>query len=176
MPHAIEPASSGRAKCRGCGKAIAKGELRFGERRDNPYAEGGEMTLWFHLVCGAYKRPEAMLEALDGAGEGLERKGWLADEARRGLAHRRLPRVDGAERASSGRATCRSCRGKIPQGEWRIRLGVLDEGGMPAPLGFLHAGCAREYFGTGEVLARVEHFTPELTDAERAELGQALAG
>ena len=30
MPHLIEPASSGRAKCRGCGKLIAKGELRLG--------------------------------------------------------------------------------------------------------------------------------------------------
>ena len=32
MGHVIEPAASGRAKCRGCGKPIAKNELRLGER------------------------------------------------------------------------------------------------------------------------------------------------
>src|SRR5262245_58246039 len=64
MPHVFEPASSGRAKCRGCGNQIEKGTLRFGERIPNPYAEG-ETTLWFHPVCAAYKRPEAMLETLE---------------------------------------------------------------------------------------------------------------
>ena len=62
--HVIEPATSGRAKCRGCSQPIAKGELRFGERMPNPYGDG-EMTLWFHLPCGAYKRPEPLLEALE---------------------------------------------------------------------------------------------------------------
>ena len=52
MPHVFEPAPTGRAKCRGCGRAIAKGELRFGERLPNPFAEG-EMTLWFHPLCAA---------------------------------------------------------------------------------------------------------------------------
>src|SRR4030095_4948101 len=64
MPHVFEPASSGRAKCRGCGKQIEKETLRFGERIPNPYAEG-EATLWFHPLCAAYKRPEAMLETLE---------------------------------------------------------------------------------------------------------------
>ena len=56
MPHVIETASSGRAKCRGCGEKIAAGELRFGERLPNPFAEG-ETTHWFHLECAAFKRP-----------------------------------------------------------------------------------------------------------------------
>ena len=55
MPHVLEPATSGRAKCRGCGEKIAKDELRFGEVTENPYGEG-DRTLWFHPVCGAYKR------------------------------------------------------------------------------------------------------------------------
>ena len=58
----IEPASSGRAKCRSCDQPIAKGELRFGERQPNAFGEG-EMTLWFHLPCAAYSRPEPFLEA-----------------------------------------------------------------------------------------------------------------
>ena len=32
-----------------------RGELRFGERLPNPFAEG-EMTVWFHPLCAAYKR------------------------------------------------------------------------------------------------------------------------
>ena len=68
MAHVFEPASSARSKCRGCGRAIAKGEIRFGERLANPFAEG-EMTHWFHPLCAAYKRPEAMHEAEEKSGE-----------------------------------------------------------------------------------------------------------
>ena len=56
MAHVFEPAASGRAKCRGCGQALPKGEVRFGEKLANPFAEG-EMTHWFHPLCAAYKRP-----------------------------------------------------------------------------------------------------------------------
>jgi hypothetical protein len=40
MAHVFEPAASGRAKCRGCAQPIQRGELRFGERLPNPFAEG----------------------------------------------------------------------------------------------------------------------------------------
>ena len=60
MLHALEPAASGRAKCPGCAQPIQRGELRFGERLPNPFAEG-EITLWFHPLCAAYKRPEPLL-------------------------------------------------------------------------------------------------------------------
>ena len=60
MGHVLEPAASGRAKCRACQRPIAQGELRFGERLPNPYAEG-EMTLWFHPACAGFQRPEAVL-------------------------------------------------------------------------------------------------------------------
>jgi hypothetical protein len=64
MPHTIERASSGRAKCRGCGQAIPKDTLRLGERLPNLFADdGGEMTHWYHVACAAYRRPEAFLEA-----------------------------------------------------------------------------------------------------------------
>jgi len=65
MTHVIEPAKTGRAKCRGCDRPIAKDELRFGERVANAFGDG-ETTLWFHLQCAAYKRPEPFLEALEG--------------------------------------------------------------------------------------------------------------
>ena len=149
MAHVIEPASSGRAKCRGCGKQIARDELRLGERLPNPYAEG-EMTLWFHLACAAFKRPEPMLEALATNPLELERRDWLEAEAQRGLDHRRLPRVDGGQRAPSGRARCRSCKEPIAKDEWRISL-VFYEDGRFNPSGFIHARCAGDYLGTTDV-------------------------
>ena len=63
MPHVIEPAASARAKCRGCAEKIAAGDLRFGESLPNPFAEG-ETHHWYHLECGAMKRPEPFLEGL----------------------------------------------------------------------------------------------------------------
>src|SRR5437764_11213194 len=119
MSHLFETAASGRAKCRGCGQAIARGELRFGERLPNPYADG-EMTLWFHPLCAAYKRPEALLQVLPET-DAADRD-WLERAARGSLAHRRLPRIDGAERSPSGQARCRNCRQSIERGTWRIRL------------------------------------------------------
>jgi hypothetical protein len=175
VPHTIEPAASGRAKCRGCGRAITKGELRFGERFPNPYADEGDMTLWFHLACGAFKRPESLLEALEASEAEIEPRDWLASAARKGIEHRRLPRLDGAERAPTGRAACRACREKIPKDGWRLRL-VFFEDERFQPSGFIHAACAETYLGTAEVVDRARHFSPELSDADVVGLESALAG
>ncbi len=168
MAHRIEPATSARAKCRGCGERIATGELRFGEVLPNPFADG-EMTLWFHLDCGAFKRPEPFLEALEALREPLEDGERLAAEARRGLAHRRLPRVDGAGRAPTGRAQCRACRAPIDKGAWRVGL-VFHEEGRFEPSGFVHARCAPAYFETADILSRVRRFSPALGEEDLAEL------
>jgi len=187
MAHVIEAASSGRAKCRSCDQPIAKGELRFGERQPNAFGEG-EMTLWFHLPCAAYSRPEPFLETQTAAsadtgtevGSGaapaavpeaqLEQ---LAEAARFGIAHRRVPRLHGAERATSGRAHCRSCRELIAKDEWRLPL-VFFEDYRFNPGGYLHARCARNYFETTAILDRVRHFSPELREAELAEVAGAI--
>ena len=175
MAHLIEPASSGRAQCRGCGERIGKGDLRFGERLDNPFADG-EMTLWFHLDCAAFKRPESFLETLADSEEALEDQERLESEARQGVEHPRLPQVNGAERASSGRAKCRSCHETIAKGAWRIPLVFWEEGRF-APSGFVHAGCARVYLETTDVMARVRRFSPGLGEEDleelRSELGEA---
>src|SRR5512145_1307296 len=136
MPHVFEPAPTGRAKCRGCGRAIAKGDLRFGERLPSPFAEG-EMTLWFHPLCAAYKRPEAVLQGLAEAPESMPDKQRLDRTARINSEHRRLPRIDGAQRAPSGQAKCRHCREPIERGTWRIRLVFFEEGRL-LPGGFVH--------------------------------------
>lgn len=170
VSHVFEPAPSGRSKCRGCGQAIAKGELRFGERMPNLFAEG-EMTLWFHPLCAAYKRPEPMLAALAAGSPPAGHEAWQV-AAQRSAGHRRLPRIDGAERASSGRAGCRSCQQPIERGGWRIRLAYFEDGRFQ-PGGFVHLACGREYFECDDLLAALLHFSPTLSDGERAELSSA---
>jgi hypothetical protein len=160
-PHLIEPAATGRSKCRGCGERIETGELRFGESVPNPFAEG-DTTQWFHLECAAFKRPESFLATAEGRTEPLPDAPRLLDEAKRGVAHRRLPRVNGAERSPSARAQCRSCHANIPKGEWRITLVFYEEGRF-LPSGFVHATCALAYFETVEVLPRLKRFAPGLS-------------
>jgi hypothetical protein len=171
VSHLFEPASSGRSKCRGCARPIQRGELRFGERLPNPFGDG-EITLWFHPACAAYKRPEPLLQALGEAAENVPDRERLERAARSSLAHRRLPRIDGAERAPGGQAKCRSCRQSIARGGWRIRLVFYEEGRF-APGGFVHLDCRQAYFETDEVLDQVLHFSPNLSDGEREELRHA---
>ena len=172
MPASFELASSGRARCRGCGQPIGKGELRLGDRLPNPFADG-EMTHWFHPVCAAYKRPEPLLEALGAAPPELRDRERLERVARRGIAHPRVPRIDGAEHAPTSQAKCRHCHEPINRGDWRIRL-VFHQDGRFEPAGFIHVACRAAYFETPDVLDPVLQFSPKLTDAERAELENLL--
>jgi hypothetical protein len=172
MPHLFEPAPTGRAKCRGCGKAIARGELRFGEQLPNPFADG-EMSLWFHPMCAAYKRPEALLERLAEGAADVADAAALERAARASSAQRRLPRIDGAERAPSAQAKCRHCKERIERGAWRIRLIYFEEGRF-SPGGSIHLDCRQAYFEGHDVLAPLLHFSPDLTDDERSELTRAL--
>jgi len=181
MPHVIEPAASGRAKCRGCGQPIGKDELRFGERLPSPFGDG-EMTLWFHLACGAYKRPEPLLEALETtahrAAIGAREEGALRTEAQTGIDRRRLPRIDGVSRAPTGRARCRNCREPIDKDSWRIGLVYYEEGYFN-PSGFIHSGCWRPYFEAADldstdVIVRLAHFSPDIEERDLAEIRSDL--
>jgi len=172
MPHVIEPAASARAKCRGCGERIAAGELRFGESLPNPFAEG-ETHHWYHLECGAMKRPEPFLEGLGAHAEPVAGSERLAALARSGVEHPRAARTSGAERDPSGRAQCRHCRQKIEKGAWRIPL-VFWEDGRFSPAGFVHVPCVGAYFGTTDVVPRLRRFSPGLTDAELQEIQTEL--
>jgi hypothetical protein len=170
MPHTIEAATSARAKCRGCDRKIDKDELRFGERQANIFGDG-EMTLWFHLQCAAFKRPEPLLEAL--SEHELYDAAALAAAARFGVEHRRVPRIDGADRAPTGRAKCRHCHELIPKDSWRIELVFFEEFRF-APSGFIHAACAAEYFETVDILDRLRYFSPALDDAALQTLAAAI--
>lgn len=178
MPHVIEHAASGRAKCRGCNQKIEKDELRFGEARPNAFGEG-EMTLWFHVPCAAYKRPEPFLELLDGVeAAGISRDELAVAQALRpaaefGIEHRRVPRIDTVDRAPTGRARCRSCRELIEKHGWRIGLVFFEEYRFQ-PSGYIHAGCAEVYFGTTDLRNRIAYFNHELTEDELKEVARAL--
>ena len=127
------------------------------------------MTLWFHPPCAAYKRPEALLEGLRDSAETPADRDSLEAGARAALAHRRLVRVDGAERATSGQAKCRHCRERIERGTWRIRLAFFEEGRF-SPGGFVHVACHPAYFEDHDVLAALLHFSPDLEANERVDL------
>ena len=171
MPHLIERAPSGRAKCRGCGEKIASGEIRFGEQLPNPFADGDDalMTHWFHPACAAYRRPEAFLEGLAETSETIDDRTTLEREAQLGITHRRLPRVSTAERAPTGRANCRACKTLIDKDTWRIAL-VYYEDNRFVPSGFIHAKCVKEHLETTAIRPRVKHFSPALSDAELDEI------
>jgi hypothetical protein len=171
MTHLLEPAASGRSRCRACGAALRRGELRFGERLPNLFGDG-DMTLWFHPRCAAYKRPQPFLQALDTTSLVLAERTMLERIAGAGAAHRRLPRIDGTERAPTSQARCRHCREPIERAGWRIRV-VLYEEGRFFPGGFVHLACREPYFGTSEVLERLLDLSPGLSAEERAELARA---
>ena len=169
MSHTFELAPSGRSKCRACGQSIERGELRFGERLPNPFSDGAEMTVWFHPLCAAYKRPEPLLQALGESPPEMPDRALLERTARSGLEHPHLARIDGAERAASGQAKCRSCHEPIARGELRVRVVFWEEGRF-TPGGYVHLGCRTAYFGTDAVLDRLLHFSPGLDETDREDL------
>jgi hypothetical protein len=147
----------------------------MGEAVPNLYAEadGAESTHWYHVRCGAYRRPEAFLLAAESATAVVDDRDALVAAAQLGVAHHRLPRVDQVDRAPSGRATCRECRTPIEKGAWRISL-LFWQDGRFSPSGFIHVTCAMAHLGTSDILDRLRHFGPMLTDDEAADVGRGL--
>ena len=168
----IEPAPTNRSKCRGCGKSIDRGELRFGEQLPNPFGRG-EVTLWFHLRCAAFKRPAPFLETLRDTNLHVSDAERLREGAERGIALRRLPRIDGAEKATGARARCRHCHEMIVKDEWRIPLVFFEEGAFNRR-GFIHVACSKDYFETADVLDRLQRFGANLVDRDLDELHDVL--
>jgi hypothetical protein len=132
------------------------------------------MTLWFHPLCAAYKRPEALLEALDQTTEGAADQETLRRAVLESMTHPRIPRIDGAEKSRSGQAKCRSCQETIARGAWRIRIVFYEEGRF-GPGGYVHLGCRNAYFETDTVEEPILHFSAALSEAERTELIAAFA-
>jgi hypothetical protein len=88
------------------------------------------------------------------------------------LEHRRLERVDGAERSPTAQAKCRHAASASSAGPGGIRL-TLYESDRFSPGGFVHLTCYPAYFEGHEVLDRIQHFSPGLEDADRMDLEQS---
>jgi hypothetical protein len=143
--------------------------MRFGEVLPNLFGEG-EMTLWFHPLCAAYKRPEPFLEALQGEqGTTVPDREALERAAQSSLAFRRNQRIDGAERSPTSQARCRHCREPIERGSWRIRIAYYEQGRF-YPGGFVHLGCRATYFEGHDIREQLLHFSSKLSDEERQDL------
>jgi len=168
MPSLIERASSGRAKCRTCGLAIARGQERFGEALPSAYGEG-ESLFWFHLTCAACSRPESLLPALAQSQLPPEERERLTRLAQGGIEQPRLCRLARAELASSGRARCRHCRELIEQGAFRLALHMFEEGRF-TPIGTIHAACAVHYLGAEPTPERLSLPHNELSPEELAQV------
>lgn len=172
MPDTITPAPTARSKCRACGRTIDKGAFRFGEAEANPFGEG-ETQRWFHLECAALRRPERFGPALEATPDVPERE-VLAGLVQGGLEHPRLVRLAGAERAPSGRAHCRHCREIIEKGALRVALEIWEDGRF-SPAGSIHVTCAPSYFGTRELMARIERANPNLPADDVARMRELVA-
>lgn len=169
MNHILEPATTGRSRCRVCGRTIERGELRFGERREG--FGDAESTCWFHPLCAAYRRPEPLMALLsEQPSAEVER---LRPIIELGLAHPRLPDLGGAERSPTDRARCKQCHKRIAKDAWRLGLTFFAEFRFNES-GFVHAACAGAYFGTTDIAERLKHLNPQLSAEELKELWAGL--
>ena len=132
----------------------------------------GEARHWYHLNCGAERRPEPFLEALAACTETITDRPELEQRAQLGLEHPRWTRIVRVERAPSGRARCRHCKELIEKDALRLGLEVIEDA-MANPAGFLHPACCAEYAGTLEGLVeRVKRAGAE--EADLSELSRQL--
>lgn len=182
MANVIEEAKSGRASCRTCKKAIAKGELRLGVEVQTQFSDTPSMQ-WHHVLCAAGKLPAELKEALDAyAGEVPNRAelDQAMDEAiRKGAAKPGgFPYVD---HAPTGRAKCMQCDEAIEKGSFRVAVErEVDTGSfVTRGAGYLHPRCVAENLENvgGSVEELVEglrqnsRIPPEELDAALAEVG-----
>lgn len=145
MANVIEEAKSGRASCRTCRKAIAKGELRLGVETQTQFSDTPSLQ-WHHLLCAATKLPVELKAALaeysgdvpnraelDAAMEAAIKKGNAKPAG--------FPYVD---RAPTGRARCMQCQQPIDKGALRVAVERELEVGanMARGAGYLHPRCA----------------------------------
>jgi hypothetical protein len=144
MANVIEEAKSGRASCRTCRKAIAKGELRLGVEAQTQFSDTPSMQ-WHHLLCAASKLPDELKAALaEYPGEipnRAEIDAALEQAAKKASAKpATFPYVD---RAPTGRARCMQCGQSIDKGALRVAVERELEMGanVTRGAGYLHPRC-----------------------------------
>lgn len=176
MGHIIEPAKSGRAKCRSCKKTIEKGSLRLGEEILDQFGSGGTTHVWHHVECAAEKKPDQLRAAMaeyDGEipdRDKLEKK--LAESAKK-LPPGMFPY---AENASTGRSKCMACQESIAKDTLRVAIEREVDTGMfktKGP-GYLHPMCAADFTGDKGMFPKVKENSRDLSKEQLAELEAAL--
>jgi hypothetical protein len=147
MANVIEEAKSGRASCRTCKKAIAKGELRFGEEAPNAFGDTPSMR-WHHLMCAAEKLPAELKAAMDTHSEPIPNRAEVDKaiaEAMKG-GRGKPGGFPYADRAPTGRAKCMQCEEPIAKDSIRVAVErEIDTGSMVTRgAGYLHPKCVAE--------------------------------
>lgn len=145
MANVIEEAKSGRASCRTCKKAIAKGELRLGVEAQTQFSDAPSLQ-WHHLLCAATKLPAELKAALaDYSGEVANRAELdAAMEAALKKGNAKPGGFPYVDRAPTGRAKCMQCEQPIEKGSFRVAVERELELGanVTKGAGYLHPACA----------------------------------
>jgi poly [ADP-ribose] polymerase len=144
MANVIEEAKSGRASCRTCKKAIAKGELRLGIEAQTQFSDTPSLQ-WHHVLCAAAKLPVELKAALaeypGDVPNRAELDAAMEDALKKGSAKPAgFPYVD---KAPTGRAKCMECGEPIEKGSFRVAVErELEVGGNATRgAGYLHPKC-----------------------------------
>ena len=148
MANVIEEAKSGRASCRTCKKAIAKGELRFGEEAPNAFGDQPSMR-WHHMTCAAEKLPAELKAALDQFTDAVPNRAELDKLMADALAGGRA-KPGGfpyADKAPTSRAKCMQCSQTIDKDSIRVAVErEIDTGAMVTKgAGYMHPKCVTAY-------------------------------
>lgn len=148
MANVIEEAKSGRASCRTCKKAIAKGELRFGEEGPSGFGDQPSMR-WHHLACAAERLPAELKEVLDKYPGEVPDRAALEQKMQDALAkgHAKPGGFPYADKAPTGRARCQQCQTAIEKDALRVAFErEIDTGAMiTRGAGYLHPKCVGAY-------------------------------
>jgi poly [ADP-ribose] polymerase len=176
----LEIAKSGRAKCRKCKEAIAKGELRFGEETVNQFSDSGEPSyFWYHLACAAKAKPKLLKADLDKFDGEVPARAEL-EQTIAGAAGKEKPsKFPYAERAPTARSRCLACELTIEKGALRVAIErEVDTGSFVTKgAGYLHAKCAPEFVEEpAGLLEEIRANSTALKAEDLAELSSELAG
>ena len=153
MSHTIEPAKSGRAKCRKCREKIDKGDLRFGHALASQFSDEPAYQ-WYHLKCAAEKVAADLATTLSTYTGDIPDRAEIDELISQNRRKQKPTTFPYADIASSARSSCQVCETKIEKGEFRVAIErEIDAGGFTRMgAGYLHVNCAREYEDTPDDL------------------------